>query len=101
MDADPPVSAAAPADALTAALEQRRGDQGIVVVDAATVQLVVFAIGGRVFALPGAQVVEILPLPVIHFVPGCPPAIEAVIKVRGTIYSVCAWATCWRPPMGR
>jgi purine-binding chemotaxis protein CheW len=70
-------------------LRQRDQDAGeIVVVDTVTAQWVVFAIGERLFAFPGRQVVEILPLVPIHFVPGCPTALEGVIEVRGTIWSV-------------
>ncbi|MBK1656342.1 chemotaxis protein CheW [Allochromatium vinosum] len=67
---------------------RRRGEAELVEVDAPTVKLVVFAIGERLQALPGRQVSEILPLSTIHFVPGCPPALEGVISVRGDITSV-------------
>jgi purine-binding chemotaxis protein CheW len=76
-------------DPLSAILERRRtGETELVEVDAPTVKLVVFAIGERLQALPGRQVSEILPLSTIHFVPGCPPALEGVISVRGDITSV-------------
>ncbi|NVZ08527.1 chemotaxis protein CheW [Allochromatium humboldtianum] len=76
-------------DPLGEILERRRsGEKELVEVDAPTVKLVVFAIGERLQALPGAQVGEILPLSTIHFVPGCPPALEGVISVRGDITSV-------------
>ncbi|WP_295456698.1 chemotaxis protein CheW [uncultured Thiodictyon sp.] len=77
------------ADPLDAILDQRASDPGgIVAVDVPTVQWVVFSLGGVAFALPGRQVVEILPLVPIHGVPGAPPALAGVIEVRGTIWSV-------------
>ena len=89
MDVDSTRPQEAPADALAAALDLRRGnDQATVAVDAPTVQWVVFALGDRSFAFPGAQITEILPLPPIYVLPGCPPAIEGVIDVRGAIWSV-------------
>ena len=76
-------------DELGVILSQRRaGRQDIVDVDAATIQLVIFAIGDHYFALPGAQVAEILPLAPIFLVPGCPPAVEGVMDVRGNICAV-------------
>ncbi|AUB80258.1 chemotaxis protein CheW [Candidatus Thiodictyon syntrophicum] len=85
LPADPPT----PAATLDAILDQRTHDGGAgVAVAAVTAQWVVFCIGERPFALPGRQVLEILQTPPIHFVPGCPPALEGVIEVRGTIWSV-------------
>ena len=79
----------APVDTLDAILQQRtRARSEIVTVDANTTQWVVFYIDDCPFAFPGRQVVEILQKPPIHFVPGCPPALEGVIEVRGTIWSV-------------
>ncbi len=79
----------APGDDLELILAQRRaGRQEIVDVDAATIQLVIFVIGDHYFALPGAQVAEILPLAPIFPVPGCPPAVEGVMDVRGNICAV-------------
>lgn len=75
-------------DPLSEILERRRDATDVVAVDAPTVKLVIFAIGERLQALPGRQVNEILPLSTIHFVPGCPPALEGVISVRGDITSV-------------
>ena len=76
-------------DPLSEILERRQsGATELVEVDAPTIKLVVFAIGERLQALPGRQVSEILPLSTIHFVPGCPPALEGVISVRGDITSV-------------
>lgn len=78
-----------PGDDLSLILSQRRaGHQDIVNVDAASVQMVIFVIGGQSFALPGAQVAEILPLAPIFLVPGCPPAVEGVMDVRGNIRGV-------------
>lgn len=76
-------------DALAEILERRRhSDQEMIGVEAPTVKLVVFAVGDRLFAFPGANVAEILPLTTIYFVPGCPPSLEGVINVRGDITSV-------------
>ena len=76
-------------DTLAEILERRRhADHGIVEVEAPTVKLVVFAIGDALFAFPGANVTEILPLSTVYFVPGCPPSLEGVINVRGDITSV-------------
>ncbi|MBP6807652.1 MAG: purine-binding chemotaxis protein CheW [Chromatiaceae bacterium] len=78
-----------PSDDLGVILSQRRaGRQDILDLDAATVQLIIFAIGDQHFALPGAQVAEILPLAPIFLVPGCPPAVEGVMDVRGNICAV-------------
>jgi len=89
MDTDSDARTDWPADALDAILDQRAGDRGgIVAVDVPTVQWVVCSLGGAPFALPGRQVVEILPLVPIHCVPGGPPALAGVIEVRGTIWSV-------------
>jgi purine-binding chemotaxis protein CheW len=78
-----------PTDFLDAILEQRaRGTGEIVAVDIHTVQWVVFSLGEASFALPGRQVVEILPMVPIHFIPGGPPALAGVIEVRGTLWSV-------------
>lgn len=75
--------------ALAEILERRRqADRGIVEVEAPAVKLVVFAIGEALFAFPGANVTEILPLTPIYFVPGCPASLEGVINVRGDIASV-------------
>ncbi len=76
-------------DQLSEILERRRrANGGILDVEAPTVQMVVFALGSELFAFPGANVTEILPLSPIHFVPGCPPSLEGVINVRGDIVSV-------------
>ncbi|QIK37495.1 purine-binding chemotaxis protein CheW [Caldichromatium japonicum] len=50
-----------------------------------SIQLVIFALGDRIQALPGPQVREILPPSTIYPVPGCPPAFAGVMRVRGEI----------------
>lgn len=76
-------------DQLSEILERRRqADGGILDVEAPTAQMVIFAVGNDLFAFPGGNVAEILPLAPIHFVPGCPPSLEGVINVRGDIVSV-------------
>ncbi|WP_295385809.1 chemotaxis protein CheW [uncultured Thiodictyon sp.] len=89
MVTDPDSPTDLPAAALDALLEQRARDPGAIVeVDMPTVQWVVFSLGEGAFALPGRQVVEILPLVPIHYVPGGPPALAGVIEVRGIVWSV-------------
>jgi purine-binding chemotaxis protein CheW len=56
--------------------------------EAPNIKLVVFTLGTQSFALPGAQIREILADPPVYFVPGAPPALEGVISVRGVIESV-------------
>ncbi len=70
-------------------LERRRhaGAQ-VVEIETAKVKLVLFVVGEALLAFPARVLVEILPLTTIHFVPGCPPALEGVINVRGDIASV-------------
>lgn len=76
-------------DALTEILALRRNsDYEMVEVEAPTVKRVVFAVGDGLFAFPGANVAEILPLTTPYFVPGCPPSLEGVINVRGDMTSV-------------
>lgn len=76
-------------ESLADLLQRRRlADPSIIEVEAPTRKLVVFAIGETLFALPGANVTEILPLTPIYFVPGCPASLEGVINVRGDIASV-------------
>lgn len=60
----------------------------ILEVELPKIKLVVFVIGETLLALPARDLVEILPLTTIHFVPGCPSALEGVINVRGEVASV-------------
>jgi purine-binding chemotaxis protein CheW len=53
-----------------------------------TVELVIFTIGHRYFAIMGSDVREILPFLPITEVPGCPRTIRGIINVRGKIESV-------------
>lgn len=74
---------------LSEILERRRqANSGILDVEAPTAQMVIFALGNELFAFPGANITEILPLSPIYFVPGCPPSLEGVINMRGDIASV-------------
>lgn len=76
-------------DAVADILAHRGGlNEAIVDVDAATIKVVIFALGDALFAFAGSEVAEILPLCPIWFVPGCPPALEGVIDVRGEVCSV-------------
>jgi len=84
-----PASGPAGDDALSQLLAQRAGsDQGIIDVDVPMLKVVIFTLGDDLFAFPGRQVREILPLQRIWFVPGCPSSVEGVIDIRGDICSV-------------
>jgi purine-binding chemotaxis protein CheW len=70
-------------------LDRRRQDGGrIREVDTAKVKLVLFMVGETLLAFPARVLTEILPPTTIHLVPGCHPALEGVINVRGDIASV-------------
>lgn len=56
--------------------------------DEVTHKLVIFVLDDELFAFPGEQVREILPMGKIFFVPGCPASLDGVINVRGDIESV-------------
>lgn len=91
MDLEPTESQSDLSDrnALELLLERRRGaDARILEVETAKVKLVIFVVGEALLAFPARVLVEILPLTTIHVVPGCPPALEGVINVRGDIASV-------------
>lgn len=76
-------------NALDQILTQRReAKREIVNVDEPVVKLVIFALSGERFALPGERVREILAGAQVFFVPGCPASLEGVINVRGDIESV-------------
>lgn len=76
-------------NALDLILAQRRQSGGqMVEVELPRIKLVVFMVGETWLALPARDLVEILPLTTIHFVPGCPPTLEGVINVRGDVTSV-------------
>ncbi|NCC26975.1 MAG: purine-binding chemotaxis protein CheW [Gammaproteobacteria bacterium] len=67
---------------------RRQAGARIVEVDTAKVKLVLFMVGETLLAFPARVLTEILSSTTIHFVPGCPPALEGVIDVRGDIASV-------------
>lgn len=76
----------------------------VVDVDEPTVKLVIFELGGDWFAFHGERIREILAQADVFFVPGCPPALEGVINVRGDIESVLLLHELLRlpaPPAGR
>ncbi|NCA69815.1 MAG: purine-binding chemotaxis protein CheW [Sphingobacteriia bacterium] len=76
-------------DRLDEALQWRgHSEDKIVEVETTKVQLLIFAIGPSLLALPARALTEILPSSPIYFVPGCPPVIEGVINLRGDIVSV-------------
>ncbi len=107
MSAEPPpvtpgIPAAGAADtALDAILAMPAADTPAEVGgDAPAALWVVCALGERRFAVPGYQVSEILPLMPIHFVPGCPPALEGVIEVRDALWAVLRLAALLDCPAG-
>jgi purine-binding chemotaxis protein CheW len=57
-------------------------------VDEPVEKIVIFSLSGGFYALPGRDVLEILPADEIYPVPGTPPCIPGLIKVRGDIESV-------------
>ncbi|MFN3077619.1 MAG: chemotaxis protein CheW [Alphaproteobacteria bacterium] len=68
---------------------RRGGESGSVVdVDEPHVKLVIFRLGEAWFAFPGDKIREVLADSPVFFLPGCPPALEGVINVRGEILSV-------------
>jgi purine-binding chemotaxis protein CheW len=70
-------------------LALRQGGPGTVVnVDEPTVKLVVVSLGDLWVAFHGEKIREILADCPVYFLPGCPPALEGVINVRGDIESV-------------
>lgn len=74
---------------LDQALSQRRQQQSAIEHgDELTRKLVIFTLGEELFAFPGENVREILPMGRIFFVPGCPASLDGVINVRGDIESV-------------
>lgn len=56
--------------------------------EAHAVTLLTFTLGGRLFALPGACVLEIVPAVAIQRLPLAPPIVEGVVNVRGAIVTV-------------
>ncbi len=68
--------------------ELRKRKETIVDVEAEYVKLVIFALCDGLYAFPGADVKEILPLMEIFPVPGAPDFIPGVINNRGDIESV-------------
>ncbi|CAK0763131.1 Chemotaxis protein CheW [Gammaproteobacteria bacterium] len=69
-------------------LRQDTVPRSLVLVEESTLKLVIFSIQNELFAIAGTHIREILPYTAIHFVPGCPAALEGVINVRGDITSV-------------
>jgi purine-binding chemotaxis protein CheW len=79
----------APQPTLDEILAQRRlAGSAVLEVETTKVKLMLFSVGETRLALPARNLIEILPASTIHLVPGCPPAIEGVINVRGEIVSV-------------
>ncbi len=66
----------------------RTAREAIVNVDEPVIKLVIFQLQAETFAFAAETIREILAEPTIFQVPGCPPALEGVINVRGDIESV-------------
>lgn len=75
-------------DLIIEELRRRRGRQTTVDVEAEHVKIVIFMLHDGLYALPGADVKEILPFMDISPVPGAPVFIPGVINNRGDIESV-------------
>jgi purine-binding chemotaxis protein CheW len=69
-------------------LQRENAGTQIIDVEEPTVKLVIFALGSAWFAFHGHAICEILTQTTVYFVPGCPPALEGVMNVRGDIESV-------------
>ncbi len=69
-------------------LRKRKAQKTVLDVDEKKIKTVIFSLRGELFALPGENIKEILPLSVIYPVPGTPPYIPGVINMRGEIESV-------------
>jgi purine-binding chemotaxis protein CheW len=63
-------------------------EREVVDVDEAVRKLVIFSVGGALFAFDGGSVREILHVGEITYVPGSPPSILGIMNVRGDIESV-------------
>ena len=61
-------------------------------VDEPTTRMVLFTVGGKLFAVAGTSIREILPMRDIAFLPGGPTSLLGVINVRGDIESVISLA---------
>lgn len=60
----------------------------IINVDAPSIKVLIFTLGGQLFAAKSTYITEILVKQKIYFVPACPDTILGVINVRGAIESV-------------
>ena len=67
---------------------QKRRKGSVIDVEEDSVKIVIFKLGEELFAVNGGNVLEILPLSKIYFVPGCPEHILGLINVRGDVESV-------------
>lgn len=75
-------------DLLIEELSKRKGKEATVSVEAETFKVVIFTLHDSLYAFPGADVKEILPLMDIYPVPGAPDFIPGLINNRGDIESV-------------
>ncbi|MBI5076113.1 MAG: chemotaxis protein CheW [Nitrospirae bacterium] len=75
-------------DLLIEELSKRKGKETTVNVEAEVLKVVIFTLRDSLYAFPGADVKEILPLMDISPVPGAPDFIPGLINNRGDIESV-------------
>lgn len=73
---------------VTGKIRERRKREAAADVTGDTRKLVVFQLGEEYFALDAREVVEIVPIADITWVPGCPDEILGVMNVRGNIESI-------------
>ncbi len=75
-------------DLILEELRKRKAQKAVVDVEEKKMKVVIFHLRGDLFAFPGENVKEILPLTGIYPVPGAPDFIPGVINNRGEIDSV-------------
>jgi len=75
-------------DRILSELKLLRESRTITDVDEPMVTVVLFSLDGELYAFPGANVLEILPVEGISPIPGTPECIPGLITVRGDIESV-------------
>ncbi|MBI5179669.1 MAG: purine-binding chemotaxis protein CheW [Nitrospinae bacterium] len=88
-------------DEVLAQISQRADDAQIVDVEEEKTQIIVFTIGGGVYAIPGSDAKEVLEPGKITRIPGCPEYLLGVINVRGDVESVIDLARFLGLPQGK
>ncbi|MCA0445970.1 MAG: chemotaxis protein CheW [Bacteroidetes bacterium] len=75
-------------DDLISRLEEKEKEASIIYADEETEQVVIFELGGSLFAFPGKQVFEITTFESITTVPGLPSYFSGLITLRGAVEAV-------------